>query len=116
MASRRIPRPSYHLQRCSSVLGRCFVTIAFLAGIVACNDEIVIEGKQVGWTLTSSTLTVFAGGKRHRELKVEPGKPGSLRGGEEVFIDGKAYVAGDKGGIVSIRDGKHFLTGMRERR
>ena len=84
----------------------------FGAGAVGCNDDIVVLS-QAGGTLKSAEYSITKNGQAtNRKANVSPSSPFRLETGESIVADGKRYVAGSKGGTLSIRDGKLVLRGM----
>ena len=85
----------------------------FLAG---CKDEIVVESRSGGALVDAKYRLHVDGHLSDREVAVTTADAARLAPGEGIFTDGKLYVAGAKGGALSIRDGKLVLKGMTERK
>jgi hypothetical protein len=102
--------------RCVRWIRRLLVcTLLFaVSGTVGCKDEIVVVSRFSG-SLSSGEYAIAEDGKlTARKVSVTPDKPGKIAPGESIVCDGKRYLAGSKGGILSIRDGQLVLRGMKE--
>ena len=65
--------------------------------------------------MTSANFTITQNGKlTDRKVSISTSSAGRVAPEESIVVEGKRYVAGSKGGILSIRDGQLVLKGMKE--
>ena len=78
----------------------------------ACSDEIVLESRS-GGRLKNAEYAIMVDGHISERKVIVGDKPGHLEAGEGIAQEGHTYVAKEKGGTLTIRDGRLVLTGMK---